>query len=197
MDNWTVTRQWLPPTCGHLLQCVQPPTTCVDTLSFFLLPHLHPSSHKTFLRSVAIVCGNLCGNYLVCLQGKMGGREDDDYPDEMEERLINDEYKVWQYCKHFASILQRWQVQQPASSLPSRLIMLVLFPTDLEEKHPIPVRYEYMPFIHAAYRRLQSMCNLHHTDLVIAHALEWPSLTVQWLPVCCMHRVLATGHTHS
>ncbi len=24
----------------------------------------------------------------------MGGREDDDYPDEMEERLINDEYKV-------------------------------------------------------------------------------------------------------
>lgn len=24
----------------------------------------------------------------------MGGREEDDYPDEMEERLINDEYKV-------------------------------------------------------------------------------------------------------
>jgi histone-binding protein RBBP4 len=25
----------------------------------------------------------------------MVGREDEDYPDEMEERLINEEYKIW------------------------------------------------------------------------------------------------------
>lgn len=52
----------------------------------------------------------------------MGGREEDDYPDEMEERLINEEYKIWK---------------------------------------------KNTPFLY---------------DLVITHALEWPSLTVQWLP---------------
>jgi histone-binding protein RBBP4 len=25
----------------------------------------------------------------------MGGREEEDYPDEIEERLINEEYKIW------------------------------------------------------------------------------------------------------
>jgi hypothetical protein len=25
----------------------------------------------------------------------MGGREEEDYPDEVEERLINEEYKIW------------------------------------------------------------------------------------------------------
>jgi hypothetical protein len=25
----------------------------------------------------------------------MGGREDEEYPDEVEERLINEEYKIW------------------------------------------------------------------------------------------------------
>lgn len=52
----------------------------------------------------------------------MVGREDEDYPDEMEERLINEEYKIWK---------------------------------------------KNTPFLY---------------DLVITHALEWPSLTVQWLP---------------
>jgi histone-binding protein RBBP4 len=51
----------------------------------------------------------------------MGGG-DDEYPDEAEERLINEEYKVWK---------------------------------------------KNTPFLY---------------DLVITHALEWPSLTVQWLP---------------
>lgn len=47
---------------------------------------------------------------------------EDDYPDEMEERLINEEYKIWK---------------------------------------------KNTPFLY---------------DLVVTHALEWPSLTVQWLP---------------
>ncbi|EIE27378.1 nucleosome remodeling factor [Coccomyxa subellipsoidea C-169] len=49
-------------------------------------------------------------------------REEEDYPDEMEERLVNEEYKIWK---------------------------------------------KNTPFLY---------------DLVITHALEWPSLTVQWLP---------------
>ncbi|DBA97075.1 TPA: Chromatin assembly complex, subunit 3 [Trebouxia sp. C0004] len=52
----------------------------------------------------------------------MVGREEEDYPDEMEERLVNEEYKIWK---------------------------------------------KNTPFLY---------------DLVITHALEWPSLTVQWLP---------------
>lgn len=49
-------------------------------------------------------------------------KEDEDYRDEMEERLVNEEYKIWK---------------------------------------------KNTPFLY---------------DLVITHALEWPSLTVQWLP---------------
>jgi len=49
-------------------------------------------------------------------------RDDDEYPDEVEERLVNEEYKIWK---------------------------------------------KNTPFLY---------------DLVITHALEWPSLTVQWLP---------------
>ncbi|KAL3132860.1 Chromatin assembly complex, subunit 3 [Trebouxia sp. C0009 RCD-2024] len=52
----------------------------------------------------------------------MVGRDEEDYPDEMEERLVNEEYKIWK---------------------------------------------KNTPFLY---------------DLVITHALEWPSLTVQWLP---------------
>ena len=48
--------------------------------------------------------------------------QDDEYPDEVEERLVNEEYKIWK---------------------------------------------KNTPFLY---------------DLVITHALEWPSLTVQWLP---------------
>ncbi|CAG9460272.1 unnamed protein product [Pedinophyceae sp. YPF-701] len=49
-------------------------------------------------------------------------REDEEYPDQVEERLVNEEYKIWK---------------------------------------------KNTPFLY---------------DLVITHALEWPSLTVQWLP---------------
>eukprot|EP00244_Chara_vulgaris_P013900 TRINITY_DN8322_c0_g1_i1.p1 TRINITY_DN8322_c0_g1~~TRINITY_DN8322_c0_g1_i1.p1 ORF type:complete len:110 (-),score=21.18 TRINITY_DN8322_c0_g1_i1:2-331(-) len=49
-------------------------------------------------------------------------REEDEYQDEVEERLVNEEYKIWK---------------------------------------------RNAPFLY---------------DLVITHALEWPSLTVQWLP---------------
>jgi len=49
-------------------------------------------------------------------------QDDDEYPDEVEERLVNEEYKIWK---------------------------------------------KNTPFLY---------------DLVITHALEWPSLTVQWLP---------------
>jgi len=52
----------------------------------------------------------------------MPPHEDDEYPDEVEERLVNEEYKIWK---------------------------------------------KNTPFLY---------------DLVITHALEWPSLTVQWLP---------------
>lgn len=50
------------------------------------------------------------------------GAPEDDYPDEVEARLVNEEYKIWK---------------------------------------------KNTPFLY---------------DLVVTHALEWPSLTVQWLP---------------
>jgi len=49
--------------------------------------------------------------------------KDEDEPDEVDEQMINDEYKIWK---------------------------------------------KNTPFLY---------------DLVVTHALEWPSLTVQWLPV--------------
>eukprot|EP00850_Spirogloea_muscicola_P022410 SM000292S11265 [mRNA] locus=s292:84556:85301:- [translate_table: standard] len=49
-------------------------------------------------------------------------KDDDEYADEVEERLVNEEYKIWK---------------------------------------------KNTPFLY---------------DLVITHALEWPSLSVQWLP---------------
>lgn len=63
------------------------------------------------------------GSLLVRVFFKKGmAKEDEDYRDEMEERLVNEEYKIWK---------------------------------------------KNTPFLY---------------DLVITHALEWPSLTVQWLP---------------
>ena len=50
------------------------------------------------------------------------GKDDEEYPDELEERLVSEEYKIWK---------------------------------------------KNTPFLY---------------DLVVTHALEWPSLTVQWLP---------------
>ncbi|GBG77620.1 hypothetical protein CBR_g24066 [Chara braunii] len=60
------------------------------------------------------------GKYLAGVRGM--AREEDEYQDEVEERLVNEEYKIWK---------------------------------------------RNAPFLY---------------DLVITHALEWPSLTVQWLP---------------
>ncbi|KAJ9529641.1 hypothetical protein QJQ45_014414 [Haematococcus lacustris] len=51
-----------------------------------------------------------------------GRGDDEEYPDEVEDRLVNEEYKIWK---------------------------------------------KNTPFLY---------------DLVITHALEWPSLTIQWLP---------------
>lgn len=70
-------------------------------------------------------------------------KEDDEYRDEMEERLVNEEYKIWK---------------------------------------------KNTPFLY---------------DLVITHALEWPSLTVQWLPTreeaggkdYSMQRLIVGTHT--
>ena len=84
----------------------------------------------------------------------MAQREEEDYPDELEERLVNEEYKIWK---------------------------------------------KNTPFLYGAGALCHAGCCIRpgHTaamgalrrphvraDLVITHALEWPSLTVQWLPVC-------------
>jgi hypothetical protein len=65
--------------------------------------------------------------------GRGGAKDEDDYPDETEERLVNEEYKIWK---------------------------------------------KNTPFLY---------------DLVITHALEWPSLTVQWLPVRTLQGSLRCG----
>ena len=62
------------------------------------------------------------GGFVLCASDAMTRPEDEDGPDEVEERLINEEYKIWK---------------------------------------------KNTPFLY---------------DLVMTHALEWPSLTVQWLP---------------
>ena len=61
------------------------------------------------------------------------GKEDDEFPDELEERLVSEEYKIWK---------------------------------------------KNTPFLY---------------DLVVTHALGWPSLTVQWLP----DRVEPSGKDYS
>ena len=40
----------------------------------------------------------------------------------------------------------------------------------------------------------ENCCSVH-ADLVITHALEWPSLTVQWLPVSGPAAVSIVGQT--
>lgn len=78
----------------------------------------------------------------------MVGREEEDYPDEMEERLVNEEYKIWKKNTPFLY----------GNALP--------------------------PLITAASAVFGlTGCSFAYADLVITHALEWPSLTVQWLPV--------------
>ena len=79
----------------------------------------------------------------------MVGREEEDYPDEMEERLVNEEYKIWKKNTPF------------------------LYGTCYLSRSPVP-------FI---ARHLCDILSYFVADLVITHALEWPSLTVQWLPV--------------
>ena len=63
----------------------------------------------------------------------MGQKDEDFFPDEVEERLIAEEYKIWK---------------------------------------------KNTPFLY---------------DLVMSHALEWPSLTVQWLP----QKTIPTGSDYS
>lgn len=46
----------------------------------------------------------------------MVGREDDDFPDEMEERLINEEYKIWK--KNTPFLYGVWRRQQSQQLLP-------------------------------------------------------------------------------
>lgn len=71
--------------------------------------------------------------------------------DEMEERLINDEYKIWKKNTPFLYGKSHYC-----------LCSWHLLGTDSSQQ-------DILPF--------------HYADLVITHALEWPSLTVQWLPV--------------
>jgi histone-binding protein RBBP4 len=87
----------------------------------------------------------------------MVGREDEDYPDEMEERLINEEYKIWK--KNTPFLYGMSELLNKGKRMPC-LCLIVL------SKKP---------------------CHACSADLVITHALEWPSLTVQWLPVRALH----------
>lgn len=84
--------------------------------------------------------------------GKMA-REDDEFPGDVEERMINEEYKIW--------------------------------------KKNTPFLYGTQPACTEAPSAISSPCVLTGAlpaDLVITHALEWPSLTVQWLPVRALFR---------
>ena len=88
----------------------------------------------------------------------MAQREEEDYPDELEERLVNEEYKIWKKNTPFLYGAPRGRPAPPARRCRRAAA--------------------HGPDAGAAL-----------ADLVITHALEWPSLTVQWLPV----RRLALG----
>lgn len=89
----------------------------------------------------------------------MVAREEEDYPDEVEERLVNEEYKIWKKNTPFLygnSLLGKpcWSTFATFRFLLLMLWTLLSWPA----------------------------------DLVITHALEWPSLTVQWFPVSLVSR---------
>lgn len=103
----------------------------------------------------------------------MGGTEGGDYPDEMEERLINDEYKV---CTVLRCVDILWH-----TALSSWIDLC-------GTSRPPQIWKKNTPFLYGARNVAVCYCCISgiynpSTDLVIAHALEWPSLTVQWLPV--------------
>lgn len=77
-------------------------------------------------------------------------REEDDVVADQEERMINEEYKIWKKNTPF------------------------LYGTPTHE-----LRSAYTQSLADMLYSLMLCC----ADLVITHALEWPSLTVQWMDV--------------
>ena len=47
----------------------------------------------------------------------------------------------------------------------------------MEKEHAVPLRFALPVLV------VTESNDAYGTDLVISHACEWPSLTVQWLPV--------------
>ena len=124
-------------------------------------------------------------------------REEDDYPDEVEERLVNEEYKIWKKNTPFlygVSRIHRTDMVHTCGSchvnsafdVTTRKAMIkcecfhhTREATSICAMPPVlPECNTFLP----SYTSCQSCC-LPLADLVITHALEWPSLTVQWLPV--------------
>lgn len=122
----------------------------------------------------------------------MVGREEDEYPDEVEERLMNEEYKIWKKntpflygvrrrplvggCMHGA----RWQRQAASGAwLDAGGRRYTTASLGRGRCH-----WPNGLWVSPCERWLRLLAAaLPHADLVITHALEWPSLTVQWLPV--------------
>lgn len=129
---------------------------------------VHTSRGVLLAQGSSPLCGNVAGGafvlalspLLVCAS-KMA-RDDEDGMADQEERMINEEYKIWKkntpflYGVRFA--ISRW----PGNTLVVQRVSL--------ERHVSEL----------------------FADLVVTHALEWPSLTVQWLPV----RSLDQGTQH-
>ena len=44
----------------------------------------------------------------------MAQREEEDYPDELEERLVNEEYEIWKKNTPFLYGAPRWAARPPA-----------------------------------------------------------------------------------
>ena len=80
------------------------------------------------------------------------------FTDEVEERLVNEEYKIW---KKNTPFLYGERAERREESV-RRGAGRSLAPPSISSRSTPP---------------------LFHPDLVITHALEWPSLTCQWLPV--------------
>ncbi len=114
--------------------------------------------------------------------------EEEEYPDEAEERLVNEEYKIWKKNTPFlyggcppsgrrpallAARSARLAAEAPAAApLPS---------PDHSSPCPPGGAHRYAKSVRRPLRA--DGASLWDADLVITHALEWPSLTVQWLPV--------------
>jgi hypothetical protein len=86
----------------------------------------------------------------------------------MEERLVNEEYRVWKKNAPFLYGAPSPPVRHHAKKFWRKTRFRCLW---------------------SALQALLRFCVSFAADLVITHALEWPSLTVQWLPVspCAVH----------